>query len=105
MFAGYLKTGGDANWRETKLSFGIAGDGAVDAKWFVAKVGKYGWQLFDFQAFHPVTHGAETDAEQFGGLGAVVAGLLQRLFDNQPFDVIQIVLYLSTAEYKPGEIV
>lgn len=59
-------------------------------------------RLFDFQAFHPVAHGAEADAEQFGGLGAVVAGFLQGLLDNQPLYVVEVVLHLGAAEDEAG---
>lgn len=59
-------------------------------------------RLLNFQTLHPIAHGTEADAEQFGGLGAVVAGFLQGLLDNQPFHIVEIVLHLGAAEYKTG---
>ena len=56
--------------------------------------------LIDVQAFHAVAHGAEADAQKFGGLGTVVTGLLQGLFDDAAFHLVEVILYLHGARIK-----
>src|SRR3982750_3864113 len=48
--------------------------------------------LCNAETLHAVAHGAEGDAQQFGGCGAVVAGFLQRLQDRFFLDAVQIFL-------------
>ena len=47
-------------------------------------------RLLDAKLFQTVLQGAESEAEEFGGLGDVVVGLLHRLRDQVALDVFEV---------------